>query len=370
MANGFDVVIVGGGVIGMSIAWALAKAGQRVCVIEARPALGIGATAAAGGMLAPTAELHPGAVPPPEFTAMAWRSALAYPEFTQELAAETGIDPGYDTTGTLVAALTETEAQFLAGEARRERPVMAEWLSRAQVEARFPAWPPPDACLGALFCPMDRRVDPRSLAAALTEALRRRGVTIRLGTKVGELVREDGRCVGVSTPAGPVRGSWTVLASGAWALGGLRGLRPVKGQLAVLEAPARPAMPVIRSMGGYVVPQPGGRVLAGATSEAAGFDETITAGGMAAVLQAAVKLVPTLASARFVEGRAGPRPGTSDGLPLLGRGGMDGLWVACGHFRNGILLAPETARLTAEALGAGIISANISIFKPIRFESE
>lgn len=368
-----DVVIVGGGVIGLAIARSLAKARRvgRIVLIE-RGQIGAEASHAAGGMLAAQAECD-GA---DAFLELACASRKLYPQFAKALLDETGINIELETTGTLYLAFTdedehEIEHRYLwqssAGlsverltgdEARRLEPCVS-------MQAR-----------SALRFPLDWQVENRRLVVALAAALKKFGVRIMTGTNVESLLIERNRITGVETASGRIHAPVVVLASGAWASSllteGADGdeirIEPVRGQMLCFEARPFLARHVIYSPRGYLVPRMDGRILAGSTTEDAGFDKRVTAGGTHAVLTNALEISPALAALPLVDAWAGLRPRASDDLPVLGACTQTrGLFYALGHYRNGILLAPITGELLADEITTGTLSPLVKAFTPERF---
>jgi glycine oxidase len=340
-----EILIIGAGVVGLTLAHELSRRGRQVHVIT-REAPGSGASATAAGML----EVHYPLTMPAVLRDFCVQSRALYPALAGALREESGIDIRIDECGSLALATSAEERREIEDAAahlpgarllRRE----AEWL------ALEPALAP--GLAGALSLPDDHHVDPRRLCAALVLALERRGVPIRRGVTVGGLLTDRGRVVGAATDAGPIHARWTVNAAGAWAAHlGLPGnpppVAPVKGQILVLSTPDLPRH-VLQGHRIYLVPRPrDGHLLVGATVEDAGFDTTPTAGAIHDLLEEGMRMFPPLRAARHVETRVGLRPGTPDGLPLLGPGGADGLLLAAGLFRKGVLLAPAAARVVAD----------------------
>ncbi len=370
----FDAIFVGGGAIGLSCAWRAAQRGASVAVLE-RAVPPAGATRVAAGMLAPVGELAFGE---PELLEMTLASAQLYPEFVAELEAASGEPTGYTHQGALHIALDRDEAAELrrVHDLQRSLGLEAEWLPPRRCRELEPGLTP--SFNGGVHAPGEAAVDPRALAAALLAALGTAGAELRTaapaaaaamnGTKAqkpGEVVAglfEGERLVGVRTADGrELRAPTVVLATGAWAgsTGWLPELarppvRPVKGQTVELRGRdgVAPCERIVASERVYLVPRPDGRLIVGATSEEQGFDTAVTAGGVHELLREAYRLLPDVAEMELVDSMAGLRPGTPDNLPLIGPGAIEGLILATGHYRNGILLAPLTAAAIA-ALIAG-----------------
>lgn len=372
-----DVVVVGGGAIGLAIAWRAAARGLRVALIE-RGSVGGGTSRFAAGMLAPISEADPSEQP---LLALGIAAARCYPAFVAELSDASPLDPGYLSCGTLIAARDGDEAAALtrAHDLRRQLGVPTRRLLASEARRLEPALAP--TLRLALEFPEDHAIDPRALTAALADAAGRAGVTIREETPVGEVVCDGDRVRGVRVADGElVAAEHVVVAAGVWspALRGLPGedrmpLRPVKGQIMRLHDPAGPGLlnHVLRMQGGYIVPRGDGRYVVGATMEERGFDETVTAGAVLALLRHVSELLPGVSELVIDELSAGFRPGTPDNAPIIGRGTLTGLHWATGHYRHGILLAPITAELVlGQLLGHReheVEGVELASFAPARF---
>jgi glycine oxidase len=369
-----DVAVVGGGVIGLSIAWQAAARGLSVIVLE-RDRTGDGTSRYAAGMLAPIAEVTAGEAPLLE---LGLRSARLYPRFVADVLAASGADTvGHTTTGTLLVARDADEAEALERELalRRSFGLEVERLRASEARRREPGLAP--ALRLALDVPSDHAVDPRALLPALANAVRACGGEVREGAPVAAVAHTGGRVTGVDLGDGAhVAASAVVIASGVWsgAIGGIPDggaipLRPVKGQILRLHDPAGPGLleRVIRMGSSYITPRGDGRYVIGATSEERGFDTTVTAGAAFDLLRDASELVPGVSEWVLDEFAAGLRPGTPDNLPAIGAGELDGLHWAVGHRRGGILLAPITAELVVGALLGEPPDAAASAFAPGRF---
>jgi glycine oxidase len=379
--RGFDVVVVGGGVIGLACAWRLAQRGARVAVLE-RGEPGGGATRVAAGMLAPVGELTFGE---PELLELTLAAAKLYPQFVAELEAATGEATGYERLGALHLALDRDEAAQLrrVHDLQRSLELEAEWLPPRRCRDLEPGLAP--SFHGGVFAAREAAVDPRALTRVLAAAARAEGVEVLTGREVVEGIFDGERLTGVRTRDrhgseekvrtelsphtgdNSVRAEAVVLAGGAWS-GAMTWLpaharppvRPVKGQVLELRARdlpgARDPEPVARhilaSERVYLVPRPDGRLVVGATVEEMGFDSAVTAGGVHELLREAYRLLPDVAEMELLGATAGLRPGTPDNLPLVGPGAIDGLVLATGHFRNGILLAPLAAQVVADLLSS------------------
>ena len=360
--SGFDAVFVGGGVIGLACAWRAAQRGAEVAVIERSERPHAGATGVAAGMLAPVGELTFGE---PELLRLALLSARLWPEFAAELEEASGVETGYERCGALHVALDRDEAAQLRRrhDLQRELELEAEWLGPRACRELEPGLTP--SFHGGVHAAGEAAVDPRALAVALLAALSASGVEVRSGREVVAGLWDGERLVGVRTEGGEegeaeIRAEAVVLCNGAWA-GVAEWLpeearppvRPVKGE--VLELRTRPgheppARGIVASERVYLVPRRDGRLIVGATQEEQGFDTTVTAGGALELLREAYRVLPEVAEMELAGAIAGLRPGTPDNLPRIGPGAVEGLVLATGHFRNGILLAPLTADLIATTL--------------------
>jgi glycine oxidase len=365
------VVVIGGGVIGLAVAWRAAERGHAVCLLE-RGELGAGTSHVAAGMLAPVTEADPGEL---ALLELGLRSARAWPGFAAELAAASGGDPGLYRCGALIVARDGDEAAALERELalRLELGLGVERVLPSAARRLEPALAP--TLRLALAVPGDHAADPRALLLALTEAARRAGAQLRTGATVRSLRVDGGRVSGVRLAGGElVAAEQVVVAAGAWS-GAIEGvpdgaripLRPVKGQILRLRDPRGPGLleRIVRFEGGYLVPRGDGRYVLGATMEERGFDTTVTAGALYELLRDAGELVPGIHELVVEETAAGLRPATPDNAPVLGAAGeVEGLVWATGHHRNGILLAPVTADIVAGVLDG---NAGPPAFGPGRF---
>jgi glycine oxidase len=350
-----DVLIVGGGVIGLAVGWRAAQRGLRVEVLE-RGEPGAETSAVAAGMIAPVAEAD---AREPALLPLALASARAYPAFVAELEERSGLDAGYLECGTLMVARDEDEARALARERQiRERlGLTVTPLTPSRARALEPALAP--ALRGALELADDRAIDPLMLTRALAAALARAGGRLRRAA-VAEVLVCGERAAGVRLAGGErLQAGQLLVAAGPWS-GSLEGLppfarvpiRPVKGQLLRLRDPSGPGLltRVLRMQPGYLVPRGDGRYVLGASVEERGFDRSITVGPVYELLRDAIELVPGLSELQIERILAGIRPGTPDNLPAIGPGALERLHWATGHYRHGILLTPLTAELAVAAL--------------------
>lgn len=363
----FDVAVAGGGIIGGAVAWELARAGRRVVLLD-RQEPGQEASWAAGGILSPSFEV-------PEVVALVplGRASLAlYPEFVAAVESATGHatgfrqDPGLQVffgDGAERARDTLVTAHNAAGLPSRA-------ISVAEARKLEPSLNP--AIAAAALLPEEGRVDSRLLTAAVLEAGRRAGVEIRTGTAVSGLVLEGGRCGGVVSGGDRIVAKDVVIAAGCFCtqienVSRYAPTRPARGQMVALRSNQVKLGRVIASARGYIIPREDGRLIAGSTLEDAGFEKAVTPEGLQRILATAIEIAPELSGAAVVETWSGLRPDSPDHLPILGPTDVEGLWMATGHFRNGILLAPITARLMREWLEKKALSVGVEEFSPMRF---
>ncbi len=374
MQQSADLAVVGGGAIGLACAWRCAQAGLRVVVLDDRPARG--ATWAAAGMLAPVTELHAGEE---ELLRLNLASNERWPDFAAAVAEAAGTDIGHRISGTLVVARDRDDAAVLDDlHALQVRlGLEAKRLGARATRALEPGLSP--RISGGIAVAGDNQVDNRALVEALLVACRRAGVEVR-ESRVTGLRRVGDRVTGVVTQDGDELASGRVLLAAGAASGAIEGLprgavptRPVKGQLLHLRRPAGDPLTIaernIRGVDVYIVPRADGRVVVGATAEERGWDRSVTAGAVLHLLRAAWELLPGLAEYELTETIAGLRPGSPDNRPLIGWGPLEGLVVATGHYRNGVLLTPLTSEAIAALLTDRTPPVDLGPFDPRRFES-
>jgi glycine oxidase len=368
MDRAADVIVIGAGLIGLGIARELAGRGATVRVLDiGEPARA--ASWAGAGMLAPYTEETAGS-PYADFCA---QSLLMYPDFAAALKDETGIDVSLRCDGIVNAALDEMSATELRGraDALARSGIGARWLERKEALAFEPALGP--LVVGASYVEGEGQVDNRKLGRALAAACVARGVTIRGDLRDLAIEADGRRARGVRSSEGFTAAGIVINAAGAWA-GAIAGVpqsvrvavRPIKGQMIALALPRLLMRHVTWVPGAYLVPRSDGRLLIGATVEDCGFDTRVTAGGVASLLTSAVRALPVLRDLALVESWAGLRPGTADGMPFLGPTALDAYFVAAGHFRNGILLTPATAKLVADAVEGRGDMRLLTAFNPNR----
>ena len=352
LVNTWDVIVVGGGIIGLSLSIALRKRGAKVLVVE-RGEPGREASHAAGGMLVDCALETPVALQP-----LATASARLYPEFAYELEAESGMKVDLRDQGTIL---------FLSGEHGDSVGTALTAAALAELEPGLVAESHP------AFYLKERSIDPRALTAAAWKAAKNRDVDFSSGDEVTEVNVTGGRASGVTTIKTSFHSAKVVNCAGAWA--GQIGpqafpTRPVKGQMLCLALPSHTVLRhVVRTSNVYLIPRSDGRLLVGATVEEAGFDKRTDVDTMQRLHHAALALIPELRNARILENWAGLRPGTPDALPILGETATPGYYVATGHFRDGILLTPVTAEVMAEVIEGRKPQHDLAPFSPARFQS-
>lgn len=382
-----DVAVVGGGVAGLAVARELGRGGLSVVVFDGGVALGACASNAAAGMLAPQAEADRA----DELFELLCASRDMYPDFAESLREETGVCVELDTTGTLYLSFTDED--------EREASKRFEWQARAGLqverltaeEARALEPQVSAQVRSALRFPRDWQVENRLLVRALRASAERYGVRVMEGSEAyGVYVSHDGRARGVETPEGTFDADAVVFAAGAWnsrlekrflracrmessALEDGPRVEPVRGQMLSFRQPRGEepfARHVVYSPRGYVVPRRDGRLLAGSTTEHAGFDASVTEEGVRTIKRNAAEIAPALASLALEESWAGLRPRASDGLPVIGESAdVKGLFYATGYYRNGILLAPASGRIVADLLTRGttnLVPRALTAFSPAR----
>jgi glycine oxidase len=376
MVKNWDVIIIGGGIIGLSISLELRKKGATVLVVE-RGEPGREASYAAGGMLVDCS-----IETPPALQALATASARMYPEFAHELEVESGMKVDLKDQGTILSLsskhirhLESMSAPLSPAHLSNLEPAMVKLSldqefdlkeeldpleSEMAVEARHPAF----------YYVKERSVDPRALTAAAFKTAKHRGVDFSSGDPVTAVTQANGRVVGVITTKTTFHAPKVVNCAGAWS-GQIAPYafptRPVKGQMLCLVAPRTLLKHVIRTPEIYLIPRSDGRVIVGTTVEEAGFNKRTDVAAIQRLHRAAIALVPELRNAKILEDWAGLRPGTPDNLPILGATATTGYYVATGHFRDGILLAPITARLMTQVIDGVVPDQDLGAFSPARF---
>jgi glycine oxidase len=372
-----DVAVVGAGVIGLASAWRLAQRGASVVVVD--PAPGSGASGVAAGMLAPVTEARLGEDALWRLNRASW---ARWPDFAAEVEAASGRPVGFRADGTLMVALDRDDQAVLDDLAARHRAMglAVEPLRGREARALEPGLAP--GVRGGLLAADERSVDPTALLPALRAAAEAAGATV-VGAEVERVLVDDGaaRVTGVALGGGDDLSAGTVVVAAGCRSATLAGVpaaarppvRPVKGQILTLAQPpgdpllSRTVRGIVRGASVYLVPRDDGRVVVGATVEERGWDTTPTAGGAYGLLRDALALVPGLDDATFVAARAALRPGSPDDRPIVGATGVEGLVVATGHHRNGILLTPITADAVAAVVAGGPVPDEVRPCDPRRF---
>jgi glycine oxidase len=364
--NRYDVMIAGGGLIGASIAFELACNGMKVAIFDAQEP-GKEASWASAGMISPAPE-GPGMIP---LVAAGLASAALYPDFVRTIEEVSGQKVGYRPKGILDVVLSGDAQHELSTRLALYHGlgIKAEAVSAEQARE----WEPgiTEDFVGAIFRPDEASVDNRTLTQATLEAARRKGAEIFSGRAATRVWSDGERCKGLNFVSEHVEAEWTIIAAGCFSrqIEGVAPYAPVfptKGQMAALRCEANIER-VLWSEHIYLVPRTDGRIIAGATAEHAGFDRRVTAGSIKKILSGAIELVPSMENAQVEETWAGLRPDTPDHLPILGPTDLEGLLIATGHFRSGILLAPITAKWIREWVTTQEVSLDWERFSPMRF---
>lgn len=368
----FDLTVVGSGVIGLAAAWRLGAAGWRVVIVDPHP--GRGASYAAAGMLAPVTEAAYGEE---EHLNLALRSAKHWPGLAAELEAASGLGIGFEQCGTLLVGADASDRLFLErlGEFHHSLGLDSRWCRASECRTLEPLLAPTIA--GGLFAQGDQQVDNRRLLAALATAAERLGVTF-LREQVSQLARTDGAVTGVRTREGSTVSSRRTLVAGGVASGLLAAEelpppQPVKGQILRLRTPelgprlTRTLRAIVGGSSVYIVPRADGRVVVGATAEEHPAARQVTVGGVYELLRDASQILPALKEYELLETYAAARPGSPDNAPIVGATTTPGLFVATGHYRNGILLTPVTLEVLTAILLDGAAPSWADALSPARF---
>ncbi len=354
-----DVVIVGGGVMGCSVALRLAEAGLRPLVLE-RSVPGAEASSAAAGILGPLAEADHAtpAVRPAAALRLGVKSRQLHAALAEQLRAEHGVSVGFRRCGLMRVAFDERELESLDRHAALLERAIVERIDGDEARRREASLSPD--VVGALDLPEEAQLEPPLLLRGLALAAERAGAVFRSGAYVREVIVEGERARGVRVGRERVEAEHVVVAAGSWTdlVRGIErdldleaaGLHPVRGQIVATETRPPVFRRIVFGAGGYVVTRPDGRALCGSTEEHVGFRREVTFAGMRGILDLALRIAPRMAEAPVLDRWSSFRPGTRDGLPLVGPTGTEGLWLATGHFRNGILLAPITAEIVRSAI--------------------
>ena len=367
MSKNFEVVIAGGGLIGGAIALELALAGMHVAIFE-QGEPGREASWAGAGILSPAPE-NPAAIAQ---VPLSKASMALYPEFVARVEEISGEHVGLRAKGTLEALFSRDAVRQLSTHVALHHGwgLKAEAISADDARELEPALSP--ELEAAVLRPDEGSVDNRALTKAVLDAATKTGVDIFAHTSVRGLWKEKQRCSGLLLENDKISAQWTIIAAGAFSahIAGVEPyapVRPAKGQMISLRSDRVKIDHVLWSDKIYLVPRNDGRILSGATIEYVGVDRSVTAGALEKMLAATLELVPDLADATVKETWAGLRPDSPDHLPILGATDLDGLLIATGHFRSGILLAPITARLIREWVTQQRVSVDWDRFSPQRF---
>jgi len=367
-----NVIIIGGGVIGLSIARELHKRGVRDITLVEQGICGTEASWAAAGMLGPQVEADELG----SFFRLCSRSRDLYPHLSAALLDETGVDIELDRSGTLSVAFTESEMETLVGRFQKQSDagLAVEMMSRSEILRVEPSIS--GDVVGGLYFTGDWQVENRRLLLALRRYAELNGVSICENTSVRALIFDGKSVVGVETDEGAIHADLTIAATGAWtSLIKFRRaelpirVEPVRGQIVAYQPNEKVLRHIVYSPRGYVVPRADCRILAGSTAEFAGFDRSTTIDAAENLQRVAAEIVPALADQTIVDQWAGLRPFTIDGLPIIGEvGDTDDFLIATAHYRNGVLLAPVTAEIIAERVTIGKIDPAFADFRVDRFE--
>jgi glycine oxidase len=374
-SNSSRIIIVGGGVIGLSIAWRLARENTRdeILLLDANRA-GEGTSRVSAGMIAPIAEAG---FEDPHFIKFARLSRERYRAFVSEVSRDADMPVVLGEEGSIIVAIhrDDVEAMRRVYEHRRHADLPVEWLTGSEAREMEPTLTP--RVSAAMWIAYDGQVNPRALLPALVRACNRRGVEVRESARVQRIIINDETVAGVELDGETISADTVVVCAGAWS-GTIDGMpadvvpqvRPIRGQILRLTRTADFAMKhVVRGPRAYLLPKDDGTVAVGATQEEAGFDATPTAGGIKTILENAWEMVPSIYDLPIERVEVGLRPGTRDHLPLVGATRIHGLIMATGHFRHGILFAPTTADAVCRGILTGDFGEDVAAFAPDRFAS-
>lgn len=365
--NTYDAVVAGGGIIGASIALELAEAGMKVGLFDAREP-GREASWASAGMISPAPE-NPGVIP---FMPLSLASVALYPEFIRKVEGLSGKSIGYRESGALDVLLEGDIQEEVSTVIALQHGVglKAEACNAERTRQMEPAIT--EEVQAAIFRPEEASLDTRVFTDAVLESARRKGAQVFGGNGAKALWKDGKRCRGLILEKGQAEAKWTIIAAGCFSarIEGVAAYAPVlpaRGQMIGLRCESVELQHILWLEHKYLVPRNDGRIIAGSTIERVGFDHSVTAGGIQLILQEVMKMVPGLEQARIEETWAGLRPDSPDHLPIIGPTDVDGLLIATGHFRSGILLAPITARLIREWITTQRVSVDWERMSPMRF---
>jgi len=363
----YDAVIAGGGIVGASIALELAEAGLRVALFDAREP-GREASWASGGMTSPAPE-NAAMIP---FMPISLASVALYPDFIRRVEELSGMNVGYRRKGAIDVLLDGNVHEEVSTVIALQHGVglKAEALTAERARSLEPTLT--ENTQAAIFRPDEASLNARAFTDAALKAARRKGAEIHGHNGAKSLWKESSRCKGLVLEKDRVEAKWTIIAAGCFSskIGGAAPYAPVtpaKGQMIALRCESTPIEHILWLKHKYLVPQLDGRIIAGSTVEYTGFDHDVTAGGVELILREAMRMVPGLANARIEETWAGLRPDSPDHLPIIGPTDLQGLLIATGHFRSGILLAPVTARLIRDWITTKKVAVDWSRLSPMRF---
>lgn len=365
-----DVLLVGAGLIGLASAWRMSRRGAKVTLVDPQP--GRGASWAAAGMLAPVTEVHYGEEP---LLRLNLASSDLFPAFIEGLMEDGGRDVGYRRCGTVMVARDRDDNAALEDVYRYqgELGLEVERLSARDLRRHEPALSP--RTRGGIHVPGDHQVDNRALVDALMRSCEERGVSFRR-EHAQAVESSDGRATGVRLRNGDLVPAGSIVLSAGASVNSIEGtgdlptVRPVKGQLIHLRGPSPLVRGNVRGLDVYLVGRSDGRLVVGATVEEQGYDLRVTAGAIHDLLRAAYELVPGITELEVVETAVGSRPATPDNAPAIGAAEIDGLSIAVGHYRNGVLLTPITAAMMEEIVLEGRTSELVAPFSPARFTKQ
>jgi len=365
-----DVIIIGGGIIGLSLAHRLASERLRVVVLDRREP-GLEASWAAAGMLSAAPESPDDIALVP----LAKRSFALYPDYIRAIEESSSKVTNFRRDGALelfFGSSPEAERDRTVA-SHRELGLTTQAVSTADAHSIDPSVS--KSAFAAAWLPDECSVEPRALTSAALQAAKNRGADVRANVEVRKLLIEGSRCVGIESPSEKFTARQIVLAAGCFSSGiegaaRLAPTQPVRGQMVSLRTARDAPNHVVRSHKGYVVPRGNGRLVAGSTIEHVGFAKNVTAAGISGILAAAIELIPDLGGAAIEETWCGLRPDTPDHLPLIGPTEFEGLWLATGHYRNGILLAPVTAEILGDWILRGKTESDVEAYSPQRFTTE